>query len=477
MPRCFAALAVAVCLLTGALGPVRTAAGDDPPSPKLPPASPSVDLDPRLKVDLEEPPIPRPDLTPEQIKEAEAQTTSFAAVLNPGIPGFDQAEAAGLPRGSRPRILTLKDAYSLALIRTRASKDRADDDRAAILDPRELDAQSRRLGVPDFDRFTKDWLDERGAAEAGFRDPAANFFDLLRRLEAIERTGHQVATGEMILKLYRELVKGASSVLSQEDVDRIDLALSRTETDLRAEAGAYRDVLDAFKVQLGLPADAALVPDRSPLKGFHQVFQELDRWQANPAHDMEDARRLLDRLPKLWDAALDGRSISKANPDEPDQIETMLRDAVRFASKARPIDDRRALRIRATIRRLVRTRRDYDRTGSRLFLSLRMNESALQSLVAPPEAHHDDTGAGRSQQTTIRLIELQDQIRGSEVRLVALWLGFQTDRLALDRDLGIVPFDGWDAFLGSFQADTAPPGRGAPQAPPIAPLPPPVPRN
>lgn len=451
MPRCSAALIVAVCMLTVVLGPFRTALGDDPP-------------------------IPPPDLTPEQVKEAEGQTTGFAAVPNPGFLGFDEAEAAGLPRGRRARVLTLKDAYMLALIRARAPKDRAGDDRAAILDPQELDAQSRRVGVPDFQRFTKDLLDERGAAGTGFRDPAGDFFDLLRRLEASERTRHQVAIGEMLLKVYRELARGASSGLSQEDVDRVNLGLIRAETAWRDEAGAYRDALDAFKVRLGLPADAAIVPDRSLLKGMHQVFQEIELWQSKPLHVIEELRGPIDRLPKLWDAVLDGRSISQANPDEPDQIEAMLRDAVRFASKARPIDDRRALRIRATIRRLVRTRRDYERTRERLLLNLRMSESSLQSLVAPPEAHPGAVAAGnRAQETTLRLVELQEQVTAAEVRLVALWLGFQSDRLALDRDLGIVPFESWDAFLGSFRAEVALPNRGAPQARPVAPVPPPVP--
>ena len=65
--------------------------------------------------------------------------------------------------------------------------------------------------------------------------------------------------------------------------------------------------------------------------------------------------------------------------------------------------------------------------------------------------------------------------RGQEAqdRLIALWTSFRVERLALYRDLGVLPYDHWDAFY----ADLSAPGRAAPEpdpaAAPAGPVPPP----
>ena len=73
--------------------------------------------------------------------------------------------------------------------------------------------------------------------------------------------------------------------------------------------------------------------------------------------------------------------------------------------------------------------------------------------------------------------------RGHEAqdRLIAHWTSFRAERLSLYRDLGVLPYDNWDAFY----ADLSAPGRPADEpAPAVAPAvlepatpapPPPVP--
>src|SRR5262249_51844711 len=63
---------------------------------------------------------PRPDLSPEEYRASEAMGSEMAGILIPEAINFNEAEAAGLPRNSRPYYLSLEDSFRLALINARA---------------------------------------------------------------------------------------------------------------------------------------------------------------------------------------------------------------------------------------------------------------------------------------------------------------------------------------------------------------------
>ena len=77
------------------------------------------------------------------------------------------------------------------------------------------------------------------------------------------------------------------------------------------------------------------------------------------------------------------------------------------------------------------------------------------------------------------------RLREAEDRLAAIWASFRTERLALYRDLGVLPYENWDAFYadlsaGHGAAEPAPAAAPANQVPPhVAPAgpapPPPAP--
>src|SRR5262249_21763727 len=63
---------------------------------------------------------PRPDQTPEQFKASEGLASEITSNLVPKAIDFNDAEAAGLPRNSRPYVINMEQAFTLALINARA---------------------------------------------------------------------------------------------------------------------------------------------------------------------------------------------------------------------------------------------------------------------------------------------------------------------------------------------------------------------
>jgi hypothetical protein len=55
------------------------------------------------------------------------------------------------------------------------------------------------------------------------------------------------------------------------------------------------------------------------------------------------------------------------------------------------------------------------------------------------------------------LLDQFDQVRSAQDRLVGLWASFKAERLALYRDLGVLPFDDWKSFYNDLEA-RRPPG-------------------
>ncbi len=77
-----------------------------------------MDPDPSNR-DLSAPVNVRPDLSPDQYRASEAMGSEMAGILIPGEIDFNEAEAAGLPRGSHPYVLTLEQSFNIALVNSR----------------------------------------------------------------------------------------------------------------------------------------------------------------------------------------------------------------------------------------------------------------------------------------------------------------------------------------------------------------------
>jgi hypothetical protein len=439
-----------------------------------------------------------PGQTPEAYLAAEAQAAALSGILTPSAIVFDEAGAAGLPKNSKFDRLTLEQAYTLALIRSRAARSAKGEKPALTLEPKRLAELAEQYQVRDFDRFRQDFL-----SREGFDDPFAGFIDLLVRLQEVENTRRHIATLTRYFEVFRELAKGESSGLTQRHIDQIDSLLQRAYSDIVDREAQYRDALDAYKVQLGLPPSTPAVPDRALLAKFRDTFDTIDLWSANPTHKLTDLPRIItEHIPMLEDVRIDGRSLldvagiykpgepipadpSQQKQPQPDKLGDLLTAAVRLALQnqrnaggAKPKADsghRLELRVRGQVRRLVRVAQEYEIEKRCFVLAIRQKDQAAEQLIAPPVGGGDGEGPVRLPAIPIgNILSSQAAILASQDRLVALWAEYQAGRMALHRDLGMMPFTSWDDFRKQFTPPLPPPKPQRKEGP-FPPAPPPLP--
>lgn len=395
----------------------------------------------------------------------------------------DDAELAGLPKGSRPERLTWERVYGLALIVSREPRPADGGRLAEAFDAKDFATRSGRLAVADFARFrTEFFAAGKGTGKDGgtFRDPSISYIDLLHRLHSLENSRKRVAIQEGIVAIYRNLIEGASSGLNQDQFDQMDSLLQQGRLSMSEAVTSYRDGLDGFKVELGLSPHAPVVVDRGSLAAFHAVFESVDRWSTDPNRDLIQIPSLVGSLPTLGDVVIDGRSFLGEAKENDDPAEGLLAPAAQVALKNRaargnglgPEDsvEQLELRVRRRIRHLSQTRRAYDGEKRRLVLTIRLKNSAFERLIAPPQAEGPGTA---SRDVVGDLAEQQSQILLVEERLVDLWTSFRAGRLALYRDLGAMPFADWKSFYDQFIAKPGRPvpAQTAPQVRPASPIP------
>jgi len=148
-----------------------------------------------------------------------------------------------------------------------------------------------------------------GFSTGGNLDPTTGFIPVLVFLQDVELDRRNLAAFEQLATLYRELIKGEASGLSQLQVDQVELTLAGARQTFVSDKINYRNSLDAFKQQLGMPPDTPLVLDRSLLKPFTKVFDDIETWQRNPKREMDELNAIAAKLPELEDLIVDGRSV------------------------------------------------------------------------------------------------------------------------------------------------------------------------
>ena len=98
---------------------------------------------------------------------------------------------------------------------------------------------------------------------------------------------------------------------------------------------------------------------------------------------------------------------------------------------------------------------DVSEDGSTMTATVRGIDGAgkaFEQIIAPPQGA---AGAAASQaplQTT-NLINFQNSVVNNENNLVTTWYNYQLQRLQVYRDLGILPFDEWEAYDEIFPSD------------------------
>ncbi|WZO95991.1 hypothetical protein EP7_002964 [Isosphaeraceae bacterium EP7] len=381
-------------------------------------------------------------------------------------------------------------------------------------------------------------------------DPIQGYLVVLQELQQVEISRKNLAAYEQLYKVYKELAKGEPSGLTQLQVDQIQSQVESARQRYLNDTFVYKTSLDQFKMQLGLPPDLPLILDRSLLKGFRSVFDEIDLWFMNPRRDINDLPLFANRLPNLEDVNIDGRSVLamvRAGEERPEQEDALLQIAVRVAfenrldlmnARAQLYDAWRNIRftanalqgifnvavtnqiltppnttnpfgfidqakqfslvlnaelplvrvaernnfrtalityqrqrrilqnaedsikqqVRQELRQLQLNYQNYEIARINLVLNLRQKDQAQEQIIAPPAAGGANTANAAVQTTNV--ISAQGGVANVEGQLVSLWLAYQTQRLSLYRDLGIMPYDEWEAYSELFPPKPAVPGGG-----------------
>jgi hypothetical protein len=427
---------------------------------------------PGIEVDLTKPINPPPGQTREEYLAGEAAASALAGILVPGAIDFNDAEAAGLPQKSRPYIINMQQAFTLALINARVYQFNLENvynsalavtlQRFAFtpqfyagLSPRtgvagtggiggafpgtlfpntfayataETGAQQSQLNIGTaagfgklfssgaqllagfanqlvfnflgshpiqprvqsflpltlvqpllrgggravtlealtqaernllyqvrlFAKFRQEFtvatliggsvqnfgsaVPSLGFTGGGNTDAVVGFVNVLEDVQLVENYYKNIAAFAQLVTVYRELIKGESSGLSQLQLDQVEQGLQNAKQSLITNRQNYRFDLDQFKMQMGLPPDTPLIPDRSLTRAFKETFDAIDEWQKDPRRKLEDLPKFVDRLPKLQDVVLDGRSalsVYSEGQNNEDALEDLLLVAERQAMEHR----------------------------------------------------------------------------------------------------------------------------------------------
>lgn len=431
--------------------------------------------------------------------------------------------------------------------------------RAVTLEPLTLAERTLLYEIRSFTRFRQQFfvsiLTANQTADGGGApaDPSIGYLQLMQLYQTAENTRRSVAAFERALEIYQEYAKGgASSGISQLQVDQVDQSLQQARLNLITQETNYRIALDQYKQQLGLPPDLPIIPDRSLLDGFRTVFKAIDAWQARPDHDPVELPGLINGLPRFENLILDDRALFNMSQQRPqpewaesERQELFLLTAERIALENRldlmnqrailydvwrtiavqangllPVfnvtlsnqvltppgtqnplgfnsnaqnlslsiqselplirmnernnfrlallnyqrqrrvlmnqEDTVKFGVRQQIRQLIQLLETYEINKSQLTLVLRQRDQSLQQIIAPPDSAGGAASANQATQT-INFINSTTQIYSQQNTLVQQWVQYQTTRLALYRDLGIMPFDEWEAYYELYPASASRP--------------------
>ncbi len=370
-------------------------------------------------------------------------------------------------------------------------------------------------------------------------DPTVGYLPLLQTAMQIENNRNQVSSFETILALQEEQVGGEGSGLTQLQVDQTNSSLQQARVTLLQSQIQYRNQLDQFKMQMGLPPDTPIVPDLELIRPYRMFLRDLREWSVKGERELEELNVIVGRLPDLddMDVKIDDRSvldvIIKAKFDDEEEL---LQAAARVALENRldlmnaraavydawrkirvranalkgvfdvrltnqvftsPLDtnpfgflsdakqfqlqfnaelplirvaernefrtalinfqrQRRALMqsedslkqsIRANVRQLQLVYQQYEIGKRQLELQIRQRDNAQEQLFAPPGS------SGQAQDVAVTVINLNSSTSGlnqAANNLVNLYVSYIALRLQLFRDLGIMPYDEWEAYYELF---------------------------
>lgn len=352
---------------------------------------------------------------------------------------FDPIKMAGLPDGAIPIVLRWDAVYRLAL---------AGGDSGSRQD---LLTRTGPLSHDEYARLREQLTRPRDDRGAAFPDPTPDLLDLMGKLYRAESSRYPVVAYEQLLKLYQEYIRGgASSGVTQRDVDEVALGFQDALRESLENSAGYRNALDELKVRLGLPVDAPIVVDWSAFDGFSKVFQEADRWISKEEKDDSELMSILKKLPDHADVMVDGKSFVEASRLASDNGASLIAKATRWAK-----DTNSAIRVREQLRRFAVVTMNYDMERTRLLILIRSQDTLLQRIIAPPKRLEAASEAKEQASQTRDLFRGVAHLHSSKARVVSLWLESLSLRHSIGRELDLLPRTR-DELIGGLTATALP---------------------
>ena len=118
-------------------------------------------------------------------------------------------------------------------------------------------------------------------------------------------------------------------------------------------------------------------------------------------------------------------------------------------------EDNIKLAVRTQVYQLINQAESYEVQKTNLLLTVRQRDLSLQQIIAPPASSAGGGNDAAQAQQTVNFIQSINGTLQIQTQLLQQWISFQTQRLSLYRDLGLLPYDEWEAFYEFFPADSS----------------------
>ncbi len=279
------------------------------------------------------------------------------------------------------------------------------------------------------------------------RDPQRDLNDLPELLAGLPNLEDVVIDGRSILGIY----KGSTSYTEEEGLQDILQAGVRMALEYRLDLMNARAALyDAWR-QIRVASNA--------LKGVlnvsltNQIFTPPTT--TNPFAFVDQAKQF--RL--VLNAELPLIRLAERNA---------FRSAIiayqRQRRQLQNSEDLTKFQLRQDIRQMQVSYINYQIARRNLVLNIRVRDQAFEQILAPPQTGAGAGGIGQTANAatqTSTLLGAQQSLIRSEIALISTWQQFQLNRLTLYRDIGILPYDEWEAFSELFPAEYRGPSLGS----------------
>jgi hypothetical protein len=137
--------------------------------------------------------------------------------------------------------------------------------------------------------------------------------------------------------------------------------------------------------------------------------------------------------------------------NERNNFRTQLINYERTRRSLQTAEDNLKIQLRNDLRQVHLAYINYEINKRNFELNVRLKDQAFEQIVAPPAGGTQALAQSANAATqTTNLLNFQGNLIGTMLGLTNGWQIYQTNRLIVYRDIGILPYDEWEAFSELF---------------------------